>query len=436
MTAFRFFLILVIFALAAFAWFFLGGTLEYRTASLSDSLNQEMNAHWGPSALIQAPPSVLQADDTSLQPTRSDIRVAFDHTNRYMGLLWFSTYTVRFSATYTVPSAGGGTFVFQFPKNGPVPENLRVLHGDTPVEADPLSPEVRIPLSTDAPEATVTVEYQMRGRNRWSYGGADGAPQSGRASFLSILDDPNQASDVSASPIRLKNFTLTATTNFTDIDYTKGSKLPDAPAEVVDGGMKAVWQCPDLATRQRIGIEMPGRQNAGPIAARMAFYAPVSLFFFFTVLFTIVLLKKIPLHPMHYLFIAAGFFAFHILMAYLVDKIGLHETFWICAATSVLLVVTYMRLVAGAKFALLYVGLAQLVYLVGFSYAFFWTGWTGLTIVIVAIVTLFILMQTTGRVDWNAVFRKSPPTGPTADGAWHRVPPAPGQTPPGPTTKA
>jgi hypothetical protein len=67
-----------------------------------------------------------------------------------------------------------------------------------------------------------------------------------------------------------------------------------------------------------------------------------------------------------------------------------------------------MQLVAGLKFAVVYVGLAQLVYLIGFSYAFFWTGWTGLTVVIMAVVTLFVLMQATGRVNWSEVFRRPP----------------------------
>jgi len=108
---------------------------------------------------------------------------------------------------------------------------------------------------------------------------------------------------------------------------------------------------------------------------------------------------------MHYLFVACGFFAFHILLAYLVDKISIHYAFWICSAVSVLLVVSYMRLVAGVRFAVVQVGSAQLVYLLGFSYAFFFPGWTGLTIVIGAIVTLFVLMQATGRLDWFALFQ-------------------------------
>jgi len=67
-----------------------------------------------------------------------------------------------------------------------------------------------------------------------------------------------------------------------------------------------------------------------------------------------------------------------------------------------------MRLVAGVKFAVFYVGAAQLVYLVGFSYAFFWVGLTGLTLTLGAIATLFVLMQATGRIDWHEVFSRSP----------------------------
>ena len=48
--------------------------------------------------------------------------------------------------------------------------------------------------------------------------------------------------------------------------------------------------------------------------------------------------------------------------------------------------------------------LAQLVYLVLFSYAFFFKGFTGLAITIGAIATLFAVMQMTGRIRWSEVF--------------------------------
>jgi hypothetical protein len=69
-------------------------------------------------------------------------------------------------------------------------------------------------------------------------------------------------------------------------------------------------------------------------------------------------------------------------------------------------VVSYLRLVGGMRFALLEAGLAQLVFLVLFSYAFFFQGFTGLTVTVGAVLTLFVLMQLTGRVDWSEVFAR------------------------------
>jgi hypothetical protein len=45
-----------------------------------------------------------------------------------------------------------------------------------------------------------------------------------------------------------------------------------------------------------------------------------------------------------------------------------------------------------------------------FSYTFFFKAFTGLAVTILCILTLFIVMQFTGRVDWDNLFRKSEPT--------------------------
>jgi len=68
---------------------------------------------------------------------------------------------------------------------------------------------------------------------------------------------------------------------------------------------------------------------------------------------------------------------------------------------SIALVVSYLRLVVGIRFAALEAGTAQLIYLILFSYVFFWKGFTGLAITIISIVTLFVVMQATGRVRWS-----------------------------------
>jgi inner membrane protein involved in colicin E2 resistance len=149
---------------------------------------------------------------------------------------------------------------------------------------------------------------------------------------------------------------------------------------------------------------MPEKLQPGPLAGRISFFAPVSLLFFFFVIFVLTTLRRIELHPMNYFFLAAAFFSFHLLLAYLVDHVSLHAAFVSASAVSVFLVVSYLRLVAGIRFAAIEAGLAQILYLVLFSYAFFFRGFTGLAITVASILTLFVAMQTTGRIRWSDRF--------------------------------
>jgi hypothetical protein len=91
-------------------------------------------------------------------------------------------------------------------------------------------------------------------------------------------------------------------------------------------------------------------------------------------------------------------------LAYLVDHISIHLAFIICSAVSIFLVVSYLRLVVGLRFAAVEAGLAQFIYLVLFSYAFFFKGFTGLSVTIGSILTLFLVMQLTGRIRWEEKF--------------------------------
>ena len=94
------------------------------------------------------------------------------------------------------------------------------------------------------------------------------------------------------------------------------------------------------------------------------------------------------------------------------DHLSIHLAFFIAALVSMFLLVSYLRVVGGAHFAVSQAGLAQLVYLVLFNYAFFFQGFTGLTITVGAVVTLFALMQLTAKVDWEQAFprRRVPAT--------------------------
>jgi inner membrane protein involved in colicin E2 resistance len=146
---------------------------------------------------------------------------------------------------------------------------------------------------------------------------------------------------------------------------------------------------------------MPQKLQPGPLAGRISFFAPVSLFFFFFLVFILSTLRGINLHPMNYFFLACAFFAFHLLVAYLVDHVSIHVAFLASSIVSIALVVSYLRLVVNPRFAVVDAGLAQLIYLVLFSYAFFFEGFTGLAVTIGAIVTLFVVMQMTGRIRWE-----------------------------------
>ncbi len=71
--------------------------------------------------------------------------------------------------------------------------------------------------------------------------------------------------------------------------------------------------------------------------------------------------------------------------------------------------VSYLRLVTGMRFASGEAAFAQFIYLVMFSYAFFFKGLTGLAVAVGSIITLFVVMQLTGRVNWAEKFAPKKP---------------------------
>jgi len=449
MTVLRFMAIVAIFAAVSVGWLVLAGVTSERTDRMDESLSAEMADLWGPPVLAQPAPRWVpegwkDGDKTGVVvPSSSRITAAFTYEPRRKGLLWYGSYMVDFAARYTFPAAaegekaGKGEFHFQLP-DGSTPVDLAVTVDGQAVELpydQKVSGRIRLKMDRQADRA-VDVSFKTKGQDAWLYcpGELTARADEGRRD----AGGPS-AGNVQCAMGELREFDLTITTDFRRIDYPRGSQSPTRKAQPAGAGMTASWQYNSLITRQPMGMVMPTPPNAGPVITRMSLFAPVSLFFFFTVLFAVVVLKKIPLHPMHYLFLSAAFLAFHLLLAYLADKVQLEGSFWICAVVSVLLVVTYMRLVAGVKFACTYVAAAQLVYLVGFTYAFFWAGWTGLTVVIGAILTLFVLMQATGRMDWREVFGRTPPPPPPLAAPAPLAPPAARANqqpvaPPGPIT--
>ncbi|MBI3045637.1 MAG: inner membrane CreD family protein [Betaproteobacteria bacterium] len=396
-----------IFGCTSIAWFVLAGITSSRTDSADRGLRQQVERVWG-APQLQPPPSVswtervtrkVESVENDKKVVRtvehlvprpipvqaSDIDVSLKLDHRQKGLLWYSTYAVDFSATYVVENVTGAPrevdIALPFPSKSAVFDDLRFEAVEKPWLATPVPGQDRIAgrlALAPGERVTLRVGYRSQGLDRWTYSFGAGIAE-------------------------VRNFRLNVRTNFAAIDFPDGSISP-VSKERAGAGWRLGWEFRRLVSGVTIAIVMPEMLQPGPLASQIAAFAPVSLFFFIVVLLTIGVVTGVELHPMHFFFLAAAFFAFHLLFAYLADQVAIHAAFAISATTSLALVVSYLRAVVGSRFAFFAAGAAQLVYLVLFSYAFFFKGLTGLAITIGAIVTLFVLMQATARIQWSEIF--------------------------------
>lgn len=326
-----------------------------------------------------------------LEGTRLSVDLRVEH--RKKGLLWFPTYTVDYISSYRIRNPldqeAAATVAFAFPSKNAVYDNMAVTAHLPGVSGKPLEMAVdmregqivgTLPMPANA-SREIRFVYQSRGMNVWRY------------RFGSNVE-------------MVKHLHVTMTTNFTEYDFPIGTISPDKKEET-GSGMRFTWKKDSLVSDLDIGMVMPERINPGPLAKAMTLHAPISLFFFFFVMFMIQALREICIHPMNYFFIAASFFAFNLLFSYLLGNIPVGWAFAVASLVSVLLVVSYLYRVVGARFALLQAGVSQFLFQVLFSVAHFLEGYTGLTVTIGAIVTLAVAMQMTARIDWEAAFRAS-----------------------------
>jgi hypothetical protein len=409
-----------IFICTTIAWVALGSTIFVRTRSSDQSLQGRVGSTWGTSQAQRAPGAFAERMETrtidspdrpippgrdrtgpttstaapardrselvrvrvplTLEQTRA--KVTFDLEHRRKGLLWYSTYEVAFGGNYRFRNTtGSDSVVFEFPLPAAqaIYDDLRVTLNGAPATYQTREQAI-VATAKISPgdSAMFSVGYRSRGLNDWRY----------------VFGN-----DVSS----VRDLDLVMRTNFDDIDFPENTLSPTESTKDGDG-WRLRWRYANLLSGFQIGMDMPQKLQPGPLAGQIALFAPVSLLFFFAVMFIITTIRGIDLHPMNYAFLAAAFFAFHLLMAYLVDHISIHLAFLIASIVSIGLVVSYLRLVVGPRFAFREAALAQFTYLVLFSYAFFFKGFTGLAITIGSILTLFAAMQLTGRIKWSEVF--------------------------------
>ena len=388
----------------ALGWVILGSTLVVRSGESSAALSPEVHQLWGP-PLEQQQPSAFYADVTMRRSTRtltdangavstetseapervdvpvplvaSDLAVELALEHRQRGLVWFPTYAVSFQGRYAFanPDAAARDVTFAFP----LQSDHAVYDGFMVRDASGEAVEVDIEGGSASwraqlgphERASFDIAYRTRGTGTWRY-------------------------RMSHGTTRVSDFRLVMTTDFDDVDFPAGTLSPSEHGPR-GAGWQGTWRFESLIANQPIGVEPPARINPGPLASRITFFAPVGLLFFFFVVAVLGGAQRRELHPMHFFFLGCSFFAFHLLFAYLVDHLAIVPSFALSAGVSIFLVITYARLFVGWRFALREVGISQLIYLVLFSATFLLEGFTGLAITALAILTLFVMMQITGR---------------------------------------
>jgi inner membrane protein involved in colicin E2 resistance len=415
----RLFAIAAVFIAASIGWVVLGGVMSSRAGSQSYELRSKVADLWGqrqaqtgPALTFEWNPTrevshtvtekgvvrttterVVSTEtekrDVSIAATKIDVDLHLDQ--RLKGLVWYSLYDVGFqggwSYVHEEKEAGKLHVSFRFPDVQGMYDAFTFVIDGTPQDLRPKDGAIEaiVPVAPGQ-RVEIAVAYKSRGLDEWSY-----VPTTGVAS--------------------LKSFHLGMTTDFPDIDFPSGAMSPSA-REHAGSGWKLAWNFDRVVTGHNIGMAMPTKVQPGQLAAALSFSAPISLLFFFVILLALGRLRGLDLHPINYLFLGAAFFSFHLLFAYTVDHLHVVPAFVLSSVTSVLLVVSYLRLVVSPRFAFLEAGGAQLVYLVGFSLAHFWEGFTGLAVTVMSILTLFLLMQLTGRIRWGGAVRPVSASGP------------------------
>jgi hypothetical protein len=375
------------------AWFILGSAIQSRSQEFGSDMRREVHQVWGPQLQQQHPHAFYRSPNVPngkalIQSEKSRVKALIDYAPKKRGLMRHRTYDVNFEGAYSFrnPTRIPQTLFLQFPL--PATQGLRGVQ----ITLDGKNADVRraddgsLELAVEVAASTAVelkVVYQTNGTDAWLY------------------HFPH--------PERVQDFELFMKTNFPEYSFPTGCGSATKRDELL---CEFIWAYqPDVLSAPNIGMEMPKLLNPAPVASRISFFAPVSLLFFVTVLLLLGSLRGVTLHPMHICFVAAGFFAFQLLFAYLTDVIPLYIAFAVSAVVSVALVCGYLRAVGGTR--LLSIALpAQIGYMVLFSVSFFFDGMTGLTIAIGSVITLGLLMKVTAKTSWKEVFAEKRPVVP------------------------
>jgi len=198
----------------------------------------------------------------------------------------------------------------------------------------------------------------------------------------------------------IKNLDVEIITDFTDTDIPNGAMVPASSAGD-DRETKYSWKASNMVTGQNISLKFRISGNYGEIVSRLFYYAPIAMFLFVGFLLIFCASKSISLHPMHYLFIIAGFFIFYILGSYLVSYMNIITAIFISLAVSTGIILYYCFLIKKSVELVRISFFGAILFQWIFSSAFFVPEHTGFLITIASIVAFVFLMRTTASIDWE-----------------------------------
>lgn len=415
-----------IFACTTVAWMILGASNLSRTDSAYSSLKSEVATLFGDSLDIYAPecyakvPRAVEEtvdgrrvvstvyDIVPAEISKTDVRLSVALDPRKKGNLWFPTFRAKFSGEWVFAGlngsgvfshANGASNQLGNAASSPVPaawyllstlesensvyDNVELaINGAAIPDVTPLIRRTEIPV-IPAADGTVrlAVSYDVTGMELLRY----------------------YASREGGDIAQINDFSLIMDTDFLKYDFPEGMMSPTERTDRADGST-LTWRFAKSVTGKDIGLSIPNKLNPGEIITRVTFFAPVSLLFFFVVLFVVSVIRGVSFHPMHYFFLAATFFAFHLMFSYFSDQWSIYPSFAVAAGVSIGLTVSYLARFTDRTVAFLVAPATQLVYLVIFSFSFFFDGMTGILVTICSVLTLFLLMQLTAGVNWDTAF--------------------------------
>ncbi len=421
----------VIFLGFSIAWMILGGVNQSRTWDYTQkSLKRLQNAYGGP---LKINPPLIYYEITQqkkgqvngfetvssymekefIDPSRTNVDIDLKLERKKIGNLWFPVFIAAYQGEYeynieSVPEEARSQPLFLVPglnSSESIYRSIEMKINDMTVQ--PLSKlvsntpiELRSKMDS-AGNVKVNYFYETTGIDYILY------ELAGKYEPLKkTIQQDNNSRAYRERLTRLDNFNVKLTADFRIYDFP-GQTIPPTKRKQFGQKNEFIWQFDKTVTGKNIGLIVPKEINPGEIAARISFFAPVSLLFFFVVMMIFGILVKRKLHPMHYFFLAATFLSFHLMFSYSADHISMYSAFGIASIVSCLLTFSYLIRFNEWKYATISMSL-QLLYLIVFSSSFFYKsttglGITGLIVTIVSVITLFVLMQLTAKLDWKSV---------------------------------